>query len=278
MKIFITADLEGVSGVTHPEHTMWDGRRHHEARRWLTDDVNAAVEGAVEMGATEVLVCDGHSSARNLLISDLHPAAMVMFGRSGRRLGQMEGIDASFAAVFQIGFHARVGTPSTLNHTTNSGVLTASTINGRPVGELDINAGIAGEFGVPVAMASGDAAAMAEIRETCPWVETAVVKWPVGMYAAKVMAPAREQELIREAVRRALGRLAEMRPFRFESPVTVELAFKDTALADAAYLMPGTERTSPFAVAYTAPDIGEAYRAHLVMIALAAREQWQTVP
>jgi D-amino peptidase len=168
MKIFITADLEGVSGVVHPEHTGWDGRRHHEARKWLTDDVNAAVDAAVNMGATEVLVCDGHSSARNIIISDMHPAATLMFGRSGRRLGQMEGIDASFAAVFQIGFHARVGTPSTLNHTTNSGVLIHSTINGRPIGEMEINTGIAGEFGVPVAMASGDAAAMAEIKEFCP--------------------------------------------------------------------------------------------------------------
>lgn len=278
MKVFITCDLEGVSGVVHPEHTMWDGRRHHEARQWLTDDVNAAIEAAVEMGATEVLVADGHSSARNILVSQLHPAAMLMFGRSGRRLGQMEGLDRSFSAVFQIGYHARVGTPSTLNHTTNSGVLTDSRINGRPVGELDLNAGIAGEFGVPVVMASGDAAAMAEMKETCPWAETAVVKWPVGMYAAKVMAPAREQEIIRETVRRALSRLDQMQPFTFDKPTTIELSFKDTALADAAALMPGTERRANFTVAFTGADIFEAYRAHLVMISLAAREQWQTVP
>ncbi len=278
MKIFITTDLEGVSGVVHPEHTMWDGRRHHEARQWLTDDVNAAIEAAVEMGATEVLVCDGHSSARNLLVGQLHPAAMLMFGRSGRRLGQMEGIDASFAAVFQIGFHARVGTPSTLNHTTNSGVLTHSTINGRAVGELDLNAAIAGEFGVPVAMASGDAAAMAEMKDLCPWAETAVVKWPVGMYAAKIMAPVKEQAVIRDAVRRALARLDEMQPVTFDKPTTIELGFKDTALADAAALMPGAVRTSNFAVAFTGQDIFEAYRAHLVMITLATREQWQTVP
>lgn len=278
MKIFIAADLEGVSGVVHPEHTHWDGRRHHEARKWLTDDVNAAVDAAVEMGATEVLICDGHSSGRNLVISDLHPEATVMFGRSGRRLGQMDGIDSSFDAVFQIGFHARVGTPSTLNHTTNSGVLTNSTINGRQIGELDINAGIAGEFGVPVAMASGDSSAMAEMRETCPWVETAVVKWPVGMYGAKVLAPIKEQQIIRAAVKRALDRLKEMKPFTFEKPTTIELTFKDTALADAANLMPGTVRTSNFAVAYTGPDIFEAFRAHSVMISLAAREQWHTVP
>lgn len=277
MKIYITTDLEGVSGVVHPEHTAWDGRRHHEARRWMTEDVNAAVDAAVEMGATEVLVCDGHSSSRNIIISDLHPAATLIFGRSGRRLGQMEGLDESFDAVFQIGYHARVGTPSTLNHTTNSGVLTASTINGRPVGELDMNAVIAGEFGVPVVMASGDSAAMAEMQELCPWVETAVVKWPVGMYAAKVLSPAREQQLIREAVQRALRRLPEMKTVTVERPTTLELTFKDTALADAAYLMPGTVRTSHYAVAFTGADIFEAYRAHFVMIALAAREQWHTV-
>lgn len=278
MKIFMATDLEGVSGVVHPEHTAWDGRRHHEARQWLTADVNAAVEAAVEMGAAEVVICDGHSSGRNILISDLHPAASVVFGRSGRRLGQMEGIDDSFDAVFQIGFHARVGTPSTLNHTTNSGVLTASTINGRPIGELEMNAGIAGEFGVPVAMASGDAAAMAEIKEFVPEMEVAVVKWPVGMYAARVLAPAVEQEIIRATVRRALSRLDRMTPVTFDKPTTIELTFKDTALADAAYFMPGAVRTSNYSVSFTAGDICEAYRAHFVMIALAAREQWHTVP
>ena len=227
MKVFITSDLEGVSGVVHPEHTGFSGRRHQEARKWMTEHINAAVEGALQAGATEVLVCDAHSNGRNVILDLLHPEAKLMWGRQGRRLGQMEGIDETFDAVLMVGYHARAGTLGIMNHTTISAVVTETRVNGQPVGEIDINAGIAGEFGVPVAMVSGGATAVAQARERMPHIETAAVMEPVGQYSAKVLPPVKAQALIREATVRALGRLGGMEPTRFETPVRVEVEFKE---------------------------------------------------
>lgn len=278
MKVFIATDIEGISGVVHPEHTGWDGRRHQEARKWMTEHINAAVDAAVEAGASEVLVCDGHSNGRNVILDLLHPEAKLMWGRQNRRLGQMEGIDESFDAVLMVGFHARAGTLGVLNHTTNSGVITEVRVNGQPVGEIDINAGIAGEFGVPVAMVSGGATAVAQAKERMPHIETAAVMEPVGTYSAKILPPAKAHALIREATRRALGRLDEMVPTRFEPPIRLEMQFKDTAMADAASMTPGAERVDSLTCACTSENFVEAFRAHWVMIVLAFTERWENTP
>ena len=234
MKVFITSDIEGISGVVHPEHTGWDGRRHQEARKWMTEHINAAVKAAVESGASSVLVCDGHSNGRNVILDLLHPEAELMWGRQNRWLGQMEGIDESFDAVLMVGFHARAGTPGVLNHTTSSGVITEVRINGEPIGEIDINAGLAGEFGVPVVMVSGCSEAVSQALERMPHIETAAVMKPVGTYSARVLSPTKAHRLISQATKRALMRLDEMVPTRFEPPIDMEMVFKETAMADAA--------------------------------------------
>lgn len=275
MKVYIASDMEGVSGVVHPEHTGWDGRRHLEARKWMTEHINAAVEGAFEAGAGEVLVCDGHSNGRNVILDLFHPEARLVWGRQNRRLGQVEGIDESFDALIMVGFHARAGTLGVLNHTTNSGVVHEVTVNGMPVGEIDINAAIAGEFGVPVVMVSGGATAVAQAKESMPHIETATVMDPIGTYSANVLAPVKAHALIREATKRGLARRAEMPLFRFEAPVRLEMRFHDTAMADAAAMMPGAERLDPRTCAYTASDFLEAFRAHWVMIVLATSERWE---
>jgi len=278
MKVFVATDMEGVSGVVHREHTSWDGRRHDEARKWMTEHINAAVEGAVEAGASEVLVCDGHSNGRNVKLDLLHSDARLMWGRQNRRLGQMEGIDESFDAVLMVGLHARAGTPGVLNHTINSGVVTELRVNGDPVGEIDIGAGIAGEFDVPVAMVSGGATAVAQAKERMPHIETAVVMDPVGQYSANVLPPVRAHERVRTATVQALARLDEMEPTRFEAPVRFEMEFKDTAMADAASMMPGAERLGPRICAYTAEDFLKSFQAQWVMVVLGAGERWESTP
>lgn len=279
MKIYLVTDMEGVSGVVHPEHTGWDGRRHLEARGWLTEHINAAVDAAVEAGADEVLVLDGHSNGRNVVLERLHPRATLMWGRQNRRLGQMEGIDKSFDAVMMLGFHARAGSaPAVLNHTINSGVVTEVRVNGRPVGEIEINAAIAGELGVPVAMVSGEARATEEAAEFMPHIETAPVMWAVGTYAAKILSQPRAQEVIRDAVGRAMGRLGEMKPVRFAPPIRLDVRFQDTAMAEAAAMVPGVERVDGRACSYSAPDFLEAYRVLWVMITLGATESWTRTP
>ncbi|HBY93502.1 MAG TPA: peptidase M55 [Chloroflexi bacterium] len=278
MKIFIASDMEGVSGVVHREHTGWDGRRHYEARKWMTEHINAAVQGAVDMDATEVLVCDGHSNGRNVILDLLHPEATLVWGRQNRRLGQMQGIDETFDAVLMVGFHARAGSLGVLNHTTNSGVVSEVRVNGEPVGEIDINAAIAGEFGVPVAMVSGDATAVAEAQERMPHIETAAVMEAIGTYSAKILPPPKAHALIREATMRALDRLDDMPPTRYEPPIRLEMRFFDTAMADAAAMIPGAERLDSRACGYTCRDFLEAYQVHWIMIVLATSERWANTP
>ena len=275
MNIYIVADMEGVSGVVHPEHTAWDGRRHYEARTWMTQHINAAVEAAVAAGATNVLVLDGHSNGRNVVLDLLHPDATLMWGRQNRRLGQMEGIDESFDAVLMVGFHARAqSSPAVLNHTINSGVIAEVKINDRPVGEIELNAALAAEYGVPVAMVSGDARACAEAKAWMPHIETAVVMEAVGTYAAKILSPAKAHATIREAVTRALARLGDMRPSGFSQPIRLDVRFQDTAMAEAAAFVPGVERTEGRACSYRCGSFEEAYRVLWVMITLGASETW----
>jgi D-amino peptidase len=278
MRIFIASDMEGVSGVVHPEHTGWNGRRHQEARKWMTEHINAAVDAAVKSGASEVLVCDGHSNGRNVILDDLHPEAKLVWGRQNRRLGQMEGIDESFEAVLMVGFHARAGTLGVLNHTTNSGVIAEVQVNDLPMGEIDLNAGIAGEFGVPVAMVSGETMAVEQAKERMPHIETAAVMEAVGTYSAKILPPVKAHDLIQEATTRSLDRLNEMVPTKIDAPVDLEVRFKDTAMADAASMMPGAVRKDNLTCTYTAEDFIEAYRAHWVMVVLASTERWENTP
>lgn len=278
MKIYIVADMEGVSGVVHPEHTGWDGRRHYEARKWTTEHINAAVEASIAAGASEVLVLDGHSNGRNVILDLLHPEATLMWGRQNRRLGQMEGISESFDAVLMVGFHARAGVPGVLNHTINSGVITEVKVNGQALGEIGINAAIAGEFGVPVAMVSGEARATDEAKELLPHIEVAPVQESVGTYSARILSPAKAHARIREATQRALARLDSMKPFRIAPPIRLDVRFQDTAMAEAALMLPGTERTDGRALTYTSDNLLEAFRVLWVMITLGATESWARTP
>ena len=241
----------------------------------MTEHINVAVEGALEAGAKEVWVCDGHSNGGNVILDLFHPRERLLWGRQNRRLGQVEGIDESFDALAMVGFHARAGTLGVLNHTTNSGVVHEVKVNGIPVGEIDINAGIAGEFGVPVVMVSGGATAVAQALESMPHVETATVMDPVGTYSANLYPLGTVLDLVREAIKRGLARRQEMPPFRFETPVRLEMTFHDTAMADAAAMMPGSERLAPRTCRYTASSFLEAFRAHWVMIVLATSERWE---
>jgi D-amino peptidase len=174
-----------------------------------------------------------------------------------------------------VGFHARAGTLGVLNHTTNSGVVHEVKINGMPIGEIDINAAIAGEFGVPVVMVSGGATATAQAKESMPYIETATVMDPVGTYSANLLPLGTVHGLVKDAIQRGLARRNNMPAFRFERPIQLEMTFHDTAMADAAAMMPGSERLAPRTCLYTASDFLEAFQAHWVMIVLATSERWE---
>jgi D-amino peptidase len=274
MRIFITTDLEGVSGALHPEHTSWDGRSHADARRWLTNEVNAAITASYECGATEVLVLDGHSNGRSIVLDALHPDAQLMWGRQNRRLGQVEGLERGFDALLMVGYHGRAGVPGVVNHTINLGIVSEIRANGEPIGEIDINAALAGELEVPVAMVSGDAAAVEQALARMPGIETATTMVAVGAYSAKIVSPQRSCELIHDAVVRGLERLSEMTPVTFATPLHLEVQFKDTAMADAAAMIPTVERIDGTTCALVSDATINAYPALWAMITLAVSERW----
>lgn len=278
MKVYISVDMEGVSGVVHPEHTSWNGRRHHEARSLLTGELNAAVEGALAAGASDVLVCDSHSNGRNVILEDLHPEAVLLWGRQNRTLGQVHGIDEGFDALVMVGFHARASSRGVLNHTINSGVVHWMKLNGAYQGEVDLNAAIAGYYGVPVAFVSGDDQVVAQVLERYPDVETVVTHRWVGTYASRAIAPMKSRTIVQAGVERALGRLEAMRPFELPAPYTLEIGFKDTAMLEAVTLIPGVEEVDAMTARFTHDDLPTVMRCCLAMLGLAAKERWEATP
>jgi D-amino peptidase len=238
----------------------------------MTQDVNAAVRGAYESGADEVIVADGHWNASNILIEEIDPRAKLNCG-SPSPFSMMEGIDESVDAVFFIGYHARNGSPyAILDHTWSSRAVANVWLNDILTGEYGLNAAVAGHFGAPVIMASGDQTACTQISELIGDVETAVVKQASGRFAAECLAPSISQELIFEAACRAVERLAEgdvPDPFVLDIPIRVAVEFFTSDMADRASKMPHAQREGT-RVSFSAKEMETAYTAFRTMVMLAS--------
>jgi D-amino peptidase len=262
VKVFVSCDMEGISGVAARNHTNQHEAEYQRFRRLMTADCNAAIAGAFDAGATEVLVVDSHGPMTNILIEDLDPRAELTTG-SNKHFCQMEGIGPDYTAALFVGYHAREGGgDGVINHTLLGGAVFAITLNGREVGETGINAGLAGHYGVPVAMVSGDQVLAEEARELLGPIETAVTKQAINRHTARCLAPARAQALIRESAARALRRVqaGEIKPWRAGSPVTFQITFKSTDAAHMASVFPCVERLAPKVVRVTADDYPTAFR------------------
>jgi D-amino peptidase len=263
MRVYLSVDMEGVAGVVHEDQTDPLDPRHageyNRMRRLMTAEANAAIEGALAAGAQRVLVNDSHWLMMNLLAEELHPAAELLSGGPKAR-SMMEGVEEGFDAALFVGYHARAGVGhAIIDHTYTSRVHEAR-LNGRPVGELALNAALAGSYGVPVAFVSGDQALAAEARELLGnAVETVIVKHAVGRFAARSVAPSVACRLIRDGAIAALRRRHE--PFRLPPPIRLEVDFALTQMADMAELVPGSVRTAGRTVAYTHDDYREVFRA-----------------
>jgi D-amino peptidase len=274
MRVYISVDMEGIAGVAHEDQTDPIEPRHageyNRFRRLMTNEANAAVLGALDAGAAAVLVNDSHWLMRNLLAEELHPAAELLSG-GPKRLSMVEGIDRGFDAAMFIGYHARAGTRhATIDHTYTSRVYEAR-LNGQPVGELGLNAAMAGLHGVPVVLVSGDQALAAEARALLGGdVETVVVKEAVGRFAARSLAPTVACERIRAGAVAALRRRHQ--PYTLTPPLRLEVDFVLTQMADMAELIPGSTRSGGRTVVYTGDDYREVFRAWRAMYNLAGVE------
>ena len=230
MKIYIAADMEGISGIWGAWQLQEDQPHWIEARRLLTGDINAAVQGALDGGATEVVVWDNHYRGRNLLIQDTHEKAQVIMGWPHNP--RFPGLDESFAGIYLIGYHAMVGTEgAVLDHTLTSEMRTV-TLNGTPVGEVALDALWAGGIGVPVFLVTGDDKVCEEARRFLDDIETVVVKEGIHRHMAKMLVPRRAQALIREKARLAIQKFGKVKPFRMAPPYEKQVVYANADLAE----------------------------------------------
>jgi D-amino peptidase len=259
LKVFISVDMEGISGVIHWDDTSRRGDDYSLFRKLMTQETNAAIEGALEAGATEILVRDAHGSARNILPDLLRQEAELLRDWSGGPLDMMEGIDKTFDAVIFIGYHARAGTPDAVLKHTMSGKIYDVVLNGKKMPEAGINGAIAGHFGVPVVMIAGDLAICKQAKELFGNIENVAVKEGIGN-AAKMLHPLKAQELIKKKTIEALKRLKDFKPFKLKPPFTMEVTFKDEERAQNASWIPGAKRTGDRSVSFTSNDLMEVLK------------------
>jgi D-amino peptidase len=254
-RLFISVDMEGIAGVVTGEQLGPGGFEYERFRRFTTEEVLAVIRGARAAGVTEFLVADAHGNGQNLLIELLPPDVQVV--RSWPRpLGMMEGIDSTFDAAVFVGYHAGTTNPEGVRaHTFSSARLTDVRLNGRSVPEGGVNAAIAGHFGVPVILVTGDDAAVAEVRSVVGDIEGAVVKWAVSFHSARTLTPQAAAALIEERTHAAVLRAGSIRPHVLTGPVTLEVRFKHYQPAQLLALLPGVERPDAHAIRYVGPDI-----------------------
>jgi D-amino peptidase len=253
LKVFISVDMEGVAGLIHWDETSEGGADYPLFRRLMTEEANAAIAGALDAGATEIVVRDSHGSARNILPDLLRPEARLLRDWSSP-LSMMEGIDRTFDAVAFVGYHARAGTPDAVLKHTMSLSLTDVILNGVRMPEGGWNAAIAGHFDVPVVFLSGDSAICRQIREVIGPIETAAVKEGLGS-AALMLHPTKAQEMIRKGVAAALRNLKAFKPYKPAAPYRLEIVFTEETLARRAADVPGAERTGELSVAFVSNDL-----------------------
>ena len=260
IKVFISADMEGITGVVSGEQLSPAGFEYARFREFMTADVLAAIQGAREAGATQFVVADSHGNMQNLLIERFSPDVTIVRG-SPRPLEMMDGIDSTFSAAMFIGYHSATTNPRGVRaHTISSATFAAVELNGAAMAESGINAAVAGYFGVPIVLVSGDDQAVAEVGQLVGNVEGAVVKQSIGFHAAATMTPEAGQVLIRARAKAAMSRLKDFKPYVLRGPFALDLTFKSYTPAEAIAILPGIERRTAHTIRYQARTILDVVR------------------
>lgn len=257
MKIYISVDMEGIAGVVTDQQLGPEGFEYSRFREFMTTELNAAIEGAIASGATEIVVSDSHGNGQNILLEKV-PENVTVVRSWPRPLGMMQGVDDSFAAAIFIGYHS--GTTNSQGvraHTFSSANVADVRLNGKSVPEAGVNAAIAGHFNVPVIFISGDDAIAKEVQTFLPNVEAAVVKWAIGFHSARTLTPMASANLIREKVKKAVGRVSEFRPYKLQSPVQLDLTFKNYRPSEVLSFLPIVERTNAHSIRFRGKDMVE---------------------
>lgn len=266
MRVLISADMEGVTGVTFPDDVAPGSARWSYHREFFTGDVNAAIDGFFDAGASEVLVNEAHADKRNLLLDRIDPRAAVLIG-THKPLSMMEGIDRGYDAVAFIGYHAGAGQQGVLSHTYLPNMITGVWLNGAPCSEGYMNAALAHEFGVPVVLVTGDDCAVEDAKSYAPDAQLVAVKQCVDRYTAICLPPVRTAELIKDAAARALDPLPAATALA--GPYRYEVEFDATHPVAMTTAIPDVEQVGPRRIAFELPTMQLAIRCFRAVTALA---------
>jgi len=269
MKIFISVDMEGISGIVDSSQTNRDHKEFEKARALMAADINAAIDGILEFEEAEIIVSDGHGKMINIDPEALNETAVLVRG-TPKPLSQMAGIDSSFDAALFIGYHSMKGTlHGILSHTFSSKTIESLKINGMEAGETMMNAAIAGYYGVPLVFVSGDLAVTREAKALIPEIEAVAVKEAISRKAAKCLHPKRARKLIKETVTRALERRKSIQPFVFKPPIEFDVRYTNAGMADAVEFMPSVKRIDGKTIRFVLDDYLEAFGAFRASIYIA---------
>ena len=275
MRVYLSVDMEGIGGVSHADPTDPANVRYPASVALMVGETNAAIEGALAAGATDLLVNDSHWNMYNLLPEDLHPSARVLQGQKAWSMvaGAQPAADGSptFDVALFVGYHARAGHGrGTIAHT-YSGAPVETRLDGRPTGEYGINAVVLGAWGIPVGLVAGDDALAEEVADWLPWAERVIVKTADGGLSAASPHPSVARDLVRAGAERAVRAAAagSLQPLVVGPPVTIEVDYAKGVAADHAAVVPGAERLGDRTVRFTADDAPTAFRGFLAGVRLA---------
>ena len=256
-KVFISADMEGITGISASDQLSAAGAEYGRSRKMMADDVNAAIRGARGGGATTIVVNDSHGTMRNLRLEDLDPGVRLI-SHSFKRSGMMEGLDDSFDAVIFVGYHAKAGHPGGLFAHTGSGVVRDVRVNGTSMGEGGLNTLVAAWYGVPVVLVTGDDVAVKQVAEIATSARTVAVKRAINPRAVELRAFKDAHAEIELAARDGVA-AAKKFPPRRETSYRVEVQFQDVAIPEVAENLPGMQRPSADTIAFTQDTMPKAY-------------------
>ena len=261
--------MEGITGVVQPAQLGPGGFEYEKAREWMTGVGTRRSPAFREVGAAEIVVCDSHGNGQNVLIDKLPEDVRIVRGFP-RPLEMMQGIDESFAAAVFIGYHGSEWAAGAVrSHTISSAKLLGIKLNGAEVSEGILNAAMAGHFGVPVAFVSGDRLAVEQLQKVVPGAEGAIVKEPYGYHSAMTVTPARGQALVRDGLKRAMGKLGSLQPYRADADRS-EVGFKLTIDAERAAFVPGLARADAHNVKGTFKELTDIMKLLQVVSSLEA--------
>jgi D-amino peptidase len=257
-KVYISVDMEGISGISGDDQLSATGREYDRSRKLMAEDTNAAIRGALAAGATDVVVNDAHGSHRNLRPEDLHPSARLIT-HGFKRYGMMEGLDDSFDAAIFIGYHAKAENPGGLFPHTGTGVVRDLQVNGRSVGEGGMNTLFAAWYGVPIVLVTGDDVAVAQVREVATLARGVAVKRAINVRAVELKPLEQARREIEAAARDGVASAKKIPP-QHAVPVTVQMQFKTTLIPEIVEAFPNIRRVAPDTVSYSSDSMPAAYR------------------